>query len=290
MIKDEANQRKPDLPKPNSKDDKEKAEAAVAEWKLLKKQISEVAKIQAVRLEQAMVTGRRWATTDFDTLLVHHPLMTNIVRLIVWGAFDKGGKLIETFRVTEDLSLADSSDDTYELTEDAATVGVVHPLQLTEAQRGAWGEVLSDYEIVPPFEQIGRLTFGIEPSEADTMDLAPRYKGVKIPPQSLVFTLEKLGWTRGAPMDGGVFTEHLKVFHAANITVYVCYEGVPVGYMEGWDDQPIENVFFLKGTAGNSGYYSYHGKDGIKLEDVDRIVMSEVLKDVELVASKGKAS
>ena len=45
-----------ELPKPNAKDDAAKAEAAVAEWKLLKKQLKEVIKLQSPRLEAAMVT------------------------------------------------------------------------------------------------------------------------------------------------------------------------------------------------------------------------------------------
>ena len=44
-------------------------------------------KIQAERLEQSMVTGRRWKVKDFELLLMKHPLMFNLVRLMVWGGF-----------------------------------------------------------------------------------------------------------------------------------------------------------------------------------------------------------
>ena len=82
MLKDADGKVKTDLPKPGAKDDAAKADAAVAEWKLLKKQVKEVATIQAQRLEQAMVTGRRWPFDEFLLLLVKHPLMTNLVRLL----------------------------------------------------------------------------------------------------------------------------------------------------------------------------------------------------------------
>ncbi|MDI7183644.1 WGR domain-containing protein, partial [Leptospira santarosai] len=62
MVKDEDGKIKDDLPKPNSKDDADSANASVEEWKLMKKQIREIGKIQAQRMEQAMVTGRRWKT------------------------------------------------------------------------------------------------------------------------------------------------------------------------------------------------------------------------------------
>ena len=62
----------------------------MADWKLLKKQVKEVAKLQALRLEQAMVTGRRWAAEEFESLLVKHPLMSNLVRLLTWAATTRG--------------------------------------------------------------------------------------------------------------------------------------------------------------------------------------------------------
>src|SRR5437764_226947 len=120
------------------------AAQAAADWKLLKKQVAEVAKVQAVRLEQAMITGRRWSAHEFATLLVRHPLMTHLVRLLAWGVYDETGTVVASFRVTEDQKYADSDDETFDLPADAR-VGVVHPLHLPDAERATWGEVLSDY-------------------------------------------------------------------------------------------------------------------------------------------------
>jgi len=49
MVRDESGKVRPNLPKPGVKDDQPQADEAVAEWKLLKKQIKEVATIQAGR-------------------------------------------------------------------------------------------------------------------------------------------------------------------------------------------------------------------------------------------------
>jgi hypothetical protein len=288
MIRDEDKQRRPDLPKPNSKDDPELAEAAVAEWKLLKKQISEAAKIQNARLEQAMVTGRSWKPEDFQLLLVKHPLMTNLVRLFVWGAYDNSGNLLATFRVTEDQTLADERDEMFDLPESTAQIRLMHTLHLSQPQRDAWGEIFSDYELISPFPQIGRPIHQLEGSEAEA-SVITRFKGIKVPPQSLVFTLEKLGWTRGAPQDAGIFTEHVKVFHSADVTAVVTYDGVPVGYMEGWEDQDVRTCFFLKGTRHQTGWMESDSKDAIPLKQVDPVVISEVLKDLTQIVSKVRA-
>ncbi len=73
--------------------------------------------------------GRRWSRDEFETLLVRHPLMTHLVRTLIWGAYDSAGALAATFRVTEDQSYANSQDETFDLAPFATAV-LVHPLHL----------------------------------------------------------------------------------------------------------------------------------------------------------------
>jgi len=246
--------------------------------------VREVAKIQAVRLEQAMVTGRRWEAGDFERLLVRHPLMTNLVRLLVWGIYDSKEELTGSFRVTEDQEYADAEDEDFQLPP-GCRVGVVHPLHLSEGLRGAWGQVLSDYELIPPFLQLGRSIHALEQGEARAKEIT-RFKGPAVPAVSLVSTLEKLGWNRGIPEDGGVFFEHTKPFYGGGITAVVQYEGVPVGYMVDWDDQHLETCFFLKGIYTPEMYPDHKKK--LALGKVDPLVISEVLADLCTVAAKGR--
>lgn len=284
LVRDAEGKIRADLPKPAGKDDPEKAPAALADWKLLKKQIREVAKVQALRLEQAMVTGRTWPVDQFATLLARHPLMTNLVRLLVWVGLDAGGKQITTFRVTEEQEYADVDDGPASL-DGVASAAIAHPLHLTDEQKSRWGELLGDYEIIPPFPQLGRETYGLEKGEAD-QDQITRFAGIELPAVSLVGTLDRLGWNRGIPEDGGVFHEHSKPFYGAGVTAIVQYPGVPIGYMEGWEDQTIERCFFLPGTYMPRDYPDH--KRRVKLGKVDPVVISEVLRDLTALASKGK--
>ncbi len=245
MVRDEAGKLKDDLPKPGAKDDSALAGAAVDDWKRLKKQIREVVKVQAERLEQAMVTGRRWKPDDFESLLVRHPLLINLVRLILWGQYDETGKLISTFRVTEERDFADVNEATYRL-DGQAKVGIVHPLHLTGDQKSAWGEIFGDYEIIPPFPQLGREARRLEPSEENATEIL-RNKGIKVPSITLVGILDKHGWNRGVPQDGGVFDEHSKPFDGANVTAVIQYDGIPIGGMVDWDDQEVQKCFFVPG-------------------------------------------
>ncbi|MGL4422790.1 MAG: DUF4132 domain-containing protein, partial [Gemmataceae bacterium] len=110
VLKDAEGKVKGDLPKPGKTDDAVLAAASVAAWKLLKKQLKEVLKIQTPRLEQAMVSGRRWTIQEFEQLLVGHPLMSNLVRRLIWGVFSNTNQLSLTFRISDEQELVDLED------------------------------------------------------------------------------------------------------------------------------------------------------------------------------------
>lgn len=285
MVRDAQGKLKPNLPPATSKDDAEQAAQALAEWKLLKKQVAEVASVQAVRLEQAMVTGRHWPLNEFETLLVRHPLMTHLVRALIWGVYDRLGALSATFRVTEDQTYADAADETVDLPVDAA-IGLIHPLDLPDDERAAWGEILSDYEIVQPFPQLGRSIQRLEAHELSATEIT-RFNELKIPAAALVFGLDKLGWTRDMPADGGGFCGHFKPFYGSNITAVIQYsDGVAPGWIVDAGDQQIRYVTCVPGIR-KAEYWPTHN-DRLVLGEIDPVVLSEVLNDMLYVASKAK--
>lgn len=283
VVRDSTGKTKDNLPKPNSKDDAEKAAAALAEWKLIKKQIQDTAKIQSARLEQSMVTGRRWPVAEFELFLVRHPLMINLARLLLWGSY-VDDTLTATFRLTEDQTYADAEDNPLTL-DPQAQVGVVHPLALEAALKAQWGQVWGDYELVPPFPQLGRDTHTLEPDELETQTIT-RFAHLKVPAPTLVGTLEKQGWVRGPASDGGVFYQHAKYFPAANITAIVQYSGVPMQMVNDWEDQTLEACAFYQGHQRASDYLLH--KEGLLLGQVNPLVVSEVLRDLLMIAGKAK--
>lgn len=285
LVRDAEGKTRTDLPKPGAKDDALLAKQAAAEWKLLKKQLSEVVKIQASRLEQAMVTSRSWSQPEFETLLVRHPLMGCVARLLVWGALDGDGNVVATFRVTEDQAYADAADEPFALAPHSR-VRIIHPLHLSEADRKSWAELLSDYELVPPFPQLGRPLHLLNPAEREQEECR-RFAGMKIPAAALVGALERQGWERGIPADGGVFHQHSRPFPGAGVTAIVEYRpGVAVGLIHEWDDQEISRAYFVPGLRKPEWYPQYHNL--LHLGKVDPVAVSEVLGDLELVATKGK--
>ena len=285
-VRDEKGKLRANLPKAGVKDDADLANQAIADWKLLKKQVRGVAKTQALRLERAMVTGRHWSVDEFETLLVHHPLMVNLVRMLLWGGYDTSGQLVATFRVTEDQTYANVEDEESSLAGIDA-VGIVHPLHLPEELKLAWSELLSDYEIVPPFHQLGREIYYLEDEELRAKEIT-RFADVKVPAVALVGTLEKQGWARGVGEDHGCFGEHSRPFYGANVTAVVQYEaGIWVGGIADEQDQRMERCFFVPGVYTPVVYNPPH-KNRLPLGEVDPVAISEVLRDLGAVAATAR--
>jgi len=280
LVRDAAGKVRPDLPAPTKADDQARAEVAVAEWKLLKKTLREVLKVQAERLEDAMITGRRWTPQEFDTLLVKQPLMVNLVRQLVLAAYDEAGTVAQTFRVTEDQTLADHNDEETAL-QSGGAIGVVHPAHLDDGIKSAWGQVLSDYAIIPPFAQLGRDICRPDPADLDSTGIT-RYRGPKIPGIVMYGMLERSHWLRDTPADGGGFVQHSKHFPSANLTAFIRYTGLAMGYYE--QPQELEEVYFVHGHI-RPEWWGNH-KDRLKIKDVDTVVLSEVLRLANAIASK----
>ena len=163
---------------------------------------------------------------------------------------------------------------------------MVHPLHLNDAQKSAWGEIFGDYEIVPPFPQLGRSIHRLEKDELNATELT-RYEGIKLPAPTMVYGLENRGWTRGLGVDNGAFDEHSKQFPGCNVTAVVHYDGmVGFGYIQPDESLSFERCYFVVGLRKPSGYVRQEAM--LPLGEVDPIAVSEVLSDLSTLASKAK--
>ncbi len=256
--------------------------------KVLKKQLGEVLKLQGARLERAMVNHRRWSAADFQRWVVGHPVMTLLARGLVWGTYDDAGTLVSTFRIAEDPTLATEEDEGFELPQ-ALKVGIPHPLTLPEPARAAWAERLSDYELSPPFPQLGRPTARPLAEERDQLE-STRFNGIPCLAIGLVDGLDRRGWLRDSAEDGGCFCRHLRPFPAAapdGLVAVLRYEpGVAIWDIRNADDQQIQGVAFYRGDM--QAVKDLPEKRRVPLGKVDPVVFSEVMSDLAALTSHGR--
>jgi hypothetical protein len=277
LLRDGAGKLKSDLPRPGARDDADKAAVAVAAWKLLKKQVREVARAQAYRLEQAMIAGRRWGVRELETFVVHHPLMINLARRVLWGVYDGHNRLVSAFRVTEDGTFADVEDRPWTL-DPAAAVGVAHPLHLSEGQRAAWGQLLGDYEIIAPFPQLGRRVHTLQAGEETARELT-RFGGREVPAVIFMGILKSHGWTGHGVWDrGGSQPAYSKRFPGQHATAWLATS------RGAGDTFQVDRAYF---SAGADAETDADPRNALPLGRVDPVAVSEVLGTLAVVTSKG---
>jgi hypothetical protein len=277
-VSDEDGTPRKSLPKPAAKDDQDLATAAYQRFSGLKKDVRTLAADQIMRLERAMVAGRRWSHEDFARYFSGHPLLWHVVRRLVWGVYDAGDQLVGSFRLAEDRTLADADDDTYTPPE-GTTVGVAHPLHLGDAL-APWAEVFADYEILQPFPQLGRPVLAMSDEERAALTLT-RFGKVTVS-VSRVLGLTKRGWERSAPQDGGVEAGVVKPLPGGWFAVLELEEGIVAGAptMLG-ENQEIRRVFL---STDHDGWWS---SEDTPFAAIDAVSASELLTDLtELVSAK----
>jgi hypothetical protein len=206
----------------------------------------------------------------FQRFVLEHPLVVHLVRRLVWGAYDTDGRLISTFRVAEDRTLADESDAAFALPA-AARVGIPHRLELGDAQAGRWGQVLGDYEIIQPFAQLSRDVFAPTADQANATSLEI-VKGLKVP-TGKVLGLDARGWRRGPPQDAGVVCWYEKPL-GDGTSIHLDLSGIYTGMIADSPEQELGEVAILQdGSWDRKASRSFGG--------LGPVVFSELLRDLQ---------
>ncbi|NOU28434.1 MAG: DUF4132 domain-containing protein [Polyangiaceae bacterium] len=188
-VVDEGKKRTPKLPKPTKKDDAIKAAAAAAAFDALRLDLDDHRQTALVGLERAMAAGRTWNLERLRRI-VGHPLLGRLARRLVWEWL--GSRF---FRVAEDGTFADETDAALELTEEA-TVALAHPARIPDAVRDGFHQILHDYAIIQPFEQLQRESYRASDEERAATELA-RFDGRRVASARLEGLLGARGWQHG---------------------------------------------------------------------------------------------
>ncbi|MBK9263149.1 MAG: DUF4132 domain-containing protein [Polyangiaceae bacterium] len=260
-----------DLPKPNKSDDAAKAKEAETIWKTLKKDVKAIAQNQIVRLELAMCSQRRWELDSFRALFLEHPLLIHLVRRLIWGVYTEEGARTGAFRVAEDSSLADAHDSAFSL-PDGAYVGIVHPLELPDSEKAAFGQILGDYGVVQPFQQIGRDTYGPTDEERKSASINRR-EGHFVPVGKILGLVEK-GWRKGHPQDAGWIWDMYKPLPGGLTATLDLRTGIAADMQMTEPKQEIGSIFV-----------SHKQNSKFTLGDLQPVVYSELVRDLVQLGS-----
>ncbi len=237
------------LPAARAPDDSEGADAAKRRLGSARRQVKAVMSLQTARLYEAMCASRTWPAPEWRELLAGHPLVGRLVTRLIWEALpaaapppDGGARAARAaapppadsaagvrFRPAEDGALLGVDDSAVELAPDAV-VRLAHRTALSGAEAHAWRRHLADYEVSPPFDQLGATAPDV-PADAVAIQ-SPGGRRV-----TTVFALRraatKRGYRRAPAGDGGWFWNYLKEFPSLGLTATINFSGARLPEEDG---------------------------------------------------------
>jgi hypothetical protein len=257
-------------PKPGASDDPVLAAAAYQQFATFRKELRPFATDQVHRLEAAMISGRTWNSEEFTRCFLQHPLMRQLAKRMIWSA-----ETVDTqfeFRIAEDGSLSTVNEEPIELPKDGA-VRLPHPVDMGLDSVVAWGQILADYEILQPFEQLSRPVMALTEPELAS-GVLERFQGVYADP-GRILGLTAHGWVRGEPMDAG--SEH-GIHYPLPGGGFVAVEltpGIQIGMGTHNDEQHLESVYLTNELD------PYYRRRGATPTAIDPRAASEALSSLE---------
>ncbi len=236
-------------------------------------------------LEYYMVIGRRWAADKWKTFFLANPLAKSFARSLIWNALPAKGAAI-AFRIAGKDVLLDRDGKAVTLAKDTQ-VALVHPLDLDANTRAAWQAILDEANLTSPFAQMLRAVFS--PKDDDrTKTISFEFENKELEGMTFKSRAERLGWRRGAVVDGGAVSAYRKLFERHQIEAFIGTENLAVQSYDG-GEVTLEQLFFVKAGSVVIGSYTYDEpkdqSDGrlIKLGDLPSIVYSETIADLHAV-------
>ena len=216
-------------------------------------------------LEESMENRTVFGIPEIRNILDAATIAPLISRLVFVSSDDHTGFVTEE---GDALALKDAKGNTSVLAEDAS-LRIAHPYDLYRL--GVWADymhLLVTEKIVQPFKQVFREFYPLTQDEKDERTLSRRYAGYQVQPQKTVALLRTRGWT--VDYEDGL----QKVSYTDSIVVHLFAQA------DWFSPADIEapTLEYVRFTHRRSD-------DPIPLEDIDPILFSEIMRDLDLAVS-----
>jgi len=150
------------MPPAKKSDDRDQVKIAKDEYNVIKKPLAATFAKQNIRMERAMNHRRAWTHERWRAHMMGHPVLGHLSRRLIWEVLDASGEPSAQGSVDEEGNLIDLDMEPIEL-DPSCSLRLLHPATLDEDDHNAWSEQLADFEIIQPFDQMGRGVFRFAP-------------------------------------------------------------------------------------------------------------------------------
>lgn len=230
------------------------------------KSIEETLSAQAHRLEDCWLQQRSWRFENWDKYFAQHPLMGVLVERLVWQADFDGSTSSFTCRGGSPVDVQGSP---VPIPADA-TIRLWHPAVADVPEVMAWRNWLFANQVVQPFKQAFREVYVLTPAEEATHDHSLRFAGHHLAGNTLYSLGKTRQWTMSYDMAPLRKIPNHALTAVLNINGGVLYSNCTT-----------MDLHFLKTDPNAKQSYHWNGTK-LPLSDVPPVVLSEVMRDVDL--------
>lgn len=271
--------------------------AKLAELKALAKDITKMLPAQTTRLDRLFSNGHSWNVEVWRQRYLDHPLVGTLARRLIWLADD-----VPVFWLDGELCTVDGAQLAI---NPEATIRLWHPVGRPLDEVVDWRHFIENRGLVQPFKQAHREVYLLTPAEEQTASYSNRFAGHVLRQHQFHALASARGWHNSLRvMADAEFPPATKTLRAHGIRAEYWVEGF------GWDAEVVESGAYVhigtdqvrfypidapqaKAHAGGGGYSASYAEppvDSLPLSEIDPLVLSEVLRDIDLfvgVASVG---
>jgi Domain of unknown function (DUF4132) len=265
--------------------------------KTVVKDVEGMLSAQSARLERFVLARKSWAYSDWRERYLEHGVVGCVARRLIW-TFTHSGEVQNG--IWHDGDIVDSSGRTLEI-DPAATVTLWHPLDSSTERVLDWRAFLEGKEIVQPWKQAHREVYILTAAEERTDTYSNRFAAHILKQHQFNQLAALRGWRNQLRlMVDDTYNPAQLELPQWNLRAEYWVEGAGDDY--GTDTTETGTYLYLRtdqvrfyrvdapqnhAHAGGGGYEQWvqQGNDPtapLRLETIPALVLSEVLRDVDL--------
>lgn len=248
------------------------------ELQRVQKDIQKMLPAQAERMERLLLDGRETNVNLWRERYLDHPLLSPISRRLIWQFGGPAGELA----IWHDGRLV-RTDGTEFVPSDTMTVRLWHPISSPADAVLAWRRWLDEHQVTQPFKQAHREVYILTDAELQTRTYSNRFAAHVLRQHQFAALCQSRGWKYR--LMGGFDSHNTPTIelprHAFRAEFWVEQPG---------NDELSPAGINLRIVTDQVRFYRMGAHEPLPLDQVPPLVLSEILRDVDLfvgVASVG---
>jgi hypothetical protein len=270
------------FPKQKKNENKNTYNEAKSRLRIFKKSITPVLKQQSIRLNDSFMTSHFYPFKIWSKIFWKHPLLAHLLQGVIWTQQpEKRNQKINSFRISEDLSLISSDDNNFSLCKNDL-IGFWHPIYATSEELADWQQHFKDYQLKDFLSQLTRTIYYPDDQEKKGNHII-RYKGCCVQNNKLKSSFKKLGY-QPQIAHGLSACSHEKYYSSSGVIITIEHSDLEVYYVK--DELTKLGLVKIDVTGKYREIHNLPADSTLTLDKLPKVLVSSIIEQMEEIIRK----